>query len=47
VELKPITAGTAFGEMVEILSGVKAGEPVVLNPPDRLKNGSKIRIKEE
>jgi RND family efflux transporter MFP subunit len=47
VELKPITAGTAFGEMVEILSGVKAGDQVVSNPPDQLKNGSKIKIKEE
>ncbi len=47
VELKPITAGPAFGEMVEILSGVKAGDQVVLNPPDRLKNGSSIKIKEE
>ncbi len=40
----PVTSGGSFGEMSEIIIGIKAGDKVVINPPDKLKNGSKIKI---
>jgi multidrug efflux pump subunit AcrA (membrane-fusion protein) len=36
-----------MGDMVEVLQGVKVGDRVVLNPSDRLKSGSKIKIEEK
>jgi RND family efflux transporter MFP subunit len=42
-----VTLGSPMGDMVEVLGGVKAGDRVVLNPSDRLKNGSKIKIEEK
>jgi RND family efflux transporter MFP subunit len=43
----PVSLGGPMGDMVEILEGVKVGDQVVLNPSDRLKNGSKIKIVEK
>jgi RND family efflux transporter MFP subunit len=43
----PVRLGTKLGDMVEVLDGVKAGDKVVLNPSERLKNGSKIKIEEQ
>ena len=43
----PITTGEQFGEMVEVLGGVKAGDRVVANPPKRLKDGSRIKVTEK
>jgi RND family efflux transporter MFP subunit len=43
----PVSLGGPMGDMVEVLQGVKIGERVVLNPSDRLKNGSKIKIEEK
>jgi len=42
-----ITLGEPFGEMVEILEGAKAGDKVVVNPPKRLRNGSRIKVAEK
>ena len=42
-----ITTGEQFGEMIEVLSGVKAGDRVVAKPQKRLKNGSRIKIAEK
>jgi RND family efflux transporter MFP subunit len=42
----PVSLGSPMGDMVEVLGGVKVGDRVVLNPSDRLKNGSKIKIEE-
>lgn len=44
VEETPISVGDQFGDMVEILSGVKAGDKVVLSPLGKIKNGSRIKI---
>lgn len=41
-----IRTGEKFGDMVEILQGAKPGDVVVLNPPENLRNGSKIAIAE-
>jgi RND family efflux transporter MFP subunit len=43
----PVTIGNQFGEMVEVLGGVKAGDRVVSKPPKRLKDGSRIKITEK
>jgi RND family efflux transporter MFP subunit len=42
-----VTLGSPMGDMVEVLGGAKVGDRVVLNPPDGLKNGSKIKIEEK
>ncbi|MGD0843442.1 MAG: efflux RND transporter periplasmic adaptor subunit [Geobacteraceae bacterium] len=39
----PVTLGSRIGDMVEILSGVKAGAKVALKPLERLKDGTKIK----
>jgi len=43
----PVSLGEPIGDMIEVLEGVKAGDQVVLNPPDNLKNGSKIKVAEK
>jgi RND family efflux transporter MFP subunit len=43
----PVRLGDKIGDMVEVLEGVKAGDKIVLNPSDKLKNGSKIKIEEQ
>lgn len=46
VRESPVRTGSTLGEMSEILSGLKAGDRVVINPPKGLKDGSRIRIAE-
>ena len=41
-----VRTGESFGEMVEIISGAKAGDKVVLRP-NRIKDGAKIKIAEK
>ncbi len=43
----PVTLGEKLGDMVEVLSGVKAGDRIVLRPLDKVKNGSRIKIAEK
>jgi len=42
----PVRVGATFGDMVEILSGLKAGDRVVVKPPKGLKDGSRIKVAE-
>jgi RND family efflux transporter MFP subunit len=44
---KRITVGEELGDMIEILEGVKAGERVVVKPPNRLRSGSRIKTAEK
>lgn len=46
VKETPVKTGARIGDMIEVLDGVKTGDKVVLNPPKKLKSGSKILIKE-
>lgn len=39
-----VTVGKPLGDLVEIISGVSAGDKVVLKPLDKMRNGSKIKI---
>jgi RND family efflux transporter MFP subunit len=43
----PVNLGSPMGDMVEVLGGVIVGNRVVLNPSDRLRTGSKIKIEEK
>ncbi len=43
----PVRLGMKIGDMVEVLDGVKVGDQIVLNPPDRLKNGLRIKVAEK
>jgi RND family efflux transporter MFP subunit len=44
VERRAIGAGTALGDQVEVLSGVSAGERVVVDGPQTLKDGDKVKV---
>jgi RND family efflux transporter MFP subunit len=41
-----VGVGKTFGDMVEILTGLKAGDRVVIKPPKGLKDGSRIKVAE-
>ncbi|KAF0215994.1 MAG: RND family efflux transporter MFP [Geobacteraceae bacterium] len=43
----PVTTGAQIGDMIEIVSGVKAGDKVALKPLDKLKNGARIKTAEK
>ncbi len=43
----PVKQGESFGDLVEVLDGLKPGDRVVLKPSDRLRDGSRIKIKEK
>jgi RND family efflux transporter MFP subunit len=42
----PVTTGTRYGDLVEVLEGLKAGDRVVVNPPSGLRDGSRVRTAE-
>jgi RND family efflux transporter MFP subunit len=42
-----VTLGEKLGDMVEVLSGVKTGDRIVLKPLDRMRNGQRIKILEK
>jgi RND family efflux transporter MFP subunit len=43
----PITVGERLGDMVEVLEGVKAGDKVVVKTPEKLRDGTRIKIIEK
>ena len=47
VEQRPLKVGRAMGEDRQVLSGLSAGDTVVLNPPDALKDGGKVKLADE
>jgi RND family efflux transporter MFP subunit len=44
VVLTPVTPGRDFGEQIEIVSGLKGNESVIVSPPDSIVNGQKVQI---
>jgi RND family efflux transporter MFP subunit len=44
IVMKPLTAGHDFGDRIEIVRGLAADDAVVMNPPDSIANGEKVRI---
>jgi RND family efflux transporter MFP subunit len=46
-EKRPVRTGRRFGDLVEALEGVEAGDRVVVAPPEKLRDGSKVRMEGE
>jgi hypothetical protein len=44
VKLKTVTLGTDFGHDIEVNSGVRSSDFVVLNPPDSIMDGQRAAI---
>ena len=44
IKLKTVTQGRDFGQSIEILDGLGADDRVVVNPPDSIEDGLKVRI---
>jgi RND family efflux transporter MFP subunit len=42
--LLPVTPGHDYGERIEIVSGLQAGDTVITNPPDSLVSGQKVVV---
>jgi RND family efflux transporter MFP subunit len=42
-----IKTGIRIGEMVEVTSGVSAGDSAIIKPADHIKNGSRIKVTEK
>jgi multidrug efflux system membrane fusion protein len=44
VRLKIIVPGRDFGKSIEVLSGISAGDNIVVNPPDSLTDGAAVQV---
>jgi len=44
VKLKNITQGRDFGSTIEVLDGITVDDNIILNPPDSLADGVKVRV---
>jgi RND family efflux transporter MFP subunit len=44
IQLKSIVQGRDFGDTIEVLSGLDAGDSVVINPPDSIISGVTVRV---
>jgi RND family efflux transporter MFP subunit len=44
--LQTLTIGRDYGVTLEVMNGLKAGDWIVLNPPDSLNEGQEVRVKE-
>jgi RND family efflux transporter MFP subunit len=42
--LTPVTPGHDFGEQIEIVSGLKGDESVIVSPPDSIVSGEKVQV---
>jgi len=47
VQLRPVTIGRNFGEVLELLDGVGPQDRLVLNPPDSLNDGDPVVISQK
>ena len=46
VDLRKIRIGRDFGQTVEVLEGLNPSDRVIMNPPDSLMAGTKVRLPE-
>jgi RND family efflux transporter MFP subunit len=46
-ELVPVTPGHDFGETMEIVSGLKGNESIIISPPDSIVSGQQVRIAQQ
>jgi multidrug efflux pump subunit AcrA (membrane-fusion protein) len=42
--VRDVIPGHDFGDQIEIVSGLKAGDQVITNPPDSLVTGQEVKI---
>jgi multidrug efflux pump subunit AcrA (membrane-fusion protein) len=42
-----ISTGEQLGDMIEVLSGIKAGDRVVLKPLNKMKDGVRVKVQEK
>lgn len=47
VHLRPITVGRDFGSSLEVTSGLRAGDAVVVNPTDDLRDEQRVRARRQ
>ncbi len=47
VQRVPVVPGSGGGDLVEIVSGVKAGETIVIRPSSKLADGMKVKLAEK
>jgi membrane fusion protein, multidrug efflux system len=45
VRLQGVTIGRDYGTSLEVLSGLKGDDWIVLNPPDSIENGQEVHTK--
>lgn len=45
IELVPITIGRDYGKAVEVVSGLNANDPVIVNPADSIISGTPVHIR--
>lgn len=46
VHLQELQVGRDYGTSLEVLNGLKAGDWIVLNPPDSIESGEEVHVKE-
>jgi multidrug efflux pump subunit AcrA (membrane-fusion protein) len=39
-----VTPGHDFGNQIEIVSGLKPGDKIIINPPDSIVTGQQVQI---
>jgi len=44
VVLLPVTIGHDYGDSLEVTSGLRPDEQIIVNPPDSIANGQKVRV---
>jgi multidrug efflux pump subunit AcrA (membrane-fusion protein) len=42
-----VATGPQLGDMVEIKDGLKPGEKIVISPPSKLRDGSRIKLAQQ
>jgi hypothetical protein len=43
----PVTPGHDFGETIEIVSGLKGNESIIVSPPDSILPGQQVQIAQQ
>jgi len=46
-QARPVTLGRTLGDDREVLSGLSGGDTVVLDPPEKLVDGARVRVTAE
>jgi len=46
-ELVPVTPGHDFGETIEVVSGLKGNESIIVSPPDSIVSGQQVQIAQQ